>query len=99
KDRILELLDEIGLETHFDEEESEETHLEHACEENEKGNMVYVIDVEEMKSLDVNHSEFTREFKDSTDERVSAYHKTLKTKKVNIGYEAEPKEAMHLGLK
>ncbi|KAH9326213.1 hypothetical protein KI387_006391, partial [Taxus chinensis] len=57
EDRILELLGEPSLETHFDEEELEETQLEHVCMEKEKGKMVYMIDGEEMESLDVNHFE------------------------------------------
>ncbi|KAH9313623.1 hypothetical protein KI387_022250, partial [Taxus chinensis] len=51
------ILGEPSLETCFDEEEIEETELECVCMEKDKGKMVYVIDGEEMESLDVNHSE------------------------------------------
>ncbi|KAH9307474.1 hypothetical protein KI387_035385, partial [Taxus chinensis] len=61
--------------------------------EKEKGKMVYVIDGEEMESLDANHTEGTHEVIDSVDEQERAYHEPLKTKKVNIGSQMEPKEA------
>ncbi|KAH9322441.1 hypothetical protein KI387_017080, partial [Taxus chinensis] len=56
--------------------------------------MVYLIDGEEMENLEVNHSLGLREVIDSVDERTNTYHEPLKTKKVNIGLEAEPKEAI-----
>ncbi|KAH9292824.1 hypothetical protein KI387_041999, partial [Taxus chinensis] len=93
EDRILELLGEPGLEPCFDEEESEEMQLECTCMEKEKGKMVYVIDGEEMESLDVNHTEGMHKVIDSADEKACAYHEPLKIKKVNIGSETEPKEA------
>ncbi|KAH9323241.1 hypothetical protein KI387_017880, partial [Taxus chinensis] len=36
----------------------------------------------------------THDVIDSADERMRAYHEPLKMKKVNIGSEAEPKEAI-----
>ncbi|KAH9313820.1 hypothetical protein KI387_022447, partial [Taxus chinensis] len=56
--------------------------------------MVYVIDGEEMESLNVDHSVGAREVVDSADACVRVYHEPLKTKKINIGSEKEPKEAI-----
>ncbi|KAH9296447.1 hypothetical protein KI387_040035, partial [Taxus chinensis] len=56
--------------------------------------MVYAIDGEEEESFDVNHSVGTHEVIDSVDEWARTYHEPLKTKKVNIGSEEEPKEAI-----
>ncbi|KAH9303725.1 hypothetical protein KI387_008129, partial [Taxus chinensis] len=56
EDRLLELLGKPYVETCLNEEESEEVHLEHACIEKEKVKIVYVINGEEMETLDLNHS-------------------------------------------
>ncbi|KAH9319141.1 hypothetical protein KI387_020910, partial [Taxus chinensis] len=56
--------------------------------------MVYVVDGEEMESLNVNHSVGMHKVVDSADACTHAYHEPLKTKKVNIGSEKEPKEAI-----
>lgn len=93
EDRILDLLIEPGLEPHFDEEESEDMQLEHTCMEKEKGKMVYMIDGEDMESLDVNHIEGTHEVIYSANEQACTNHELLKTLKFNISLETEPKEA------
>ncbi|KAH9308998.1 hypothetical protein KI387_036909, partial [Taxus chinensis] len=80
-DRILELLGEIGLEACFNEEELEETQLERAFMEKEKGKMVYVIDGEEVDNLDVNHTEDMRKVMDSANEQECAYYEPLNINK------------------
>ncbi|KAH9313360.1 hypothetical protein KI387_028395, partial [Taxus chinensis] len=65
EDILLELLGEPYLETHLNEEELEEIKLERAYMEKEKGKMVYIIDREEMETLDVNYSEGMHEVIDS----------------------------------
>ncbi|KAH9287494.1 hypothetical protein KI387_031611, partial [Taxus chinensis] len=81
EDRILELLGEPVLEVYFDEEELEEIQLECACMDIEKGELVYVIDGEEVEHLDVNHIVGMHEVMDSVDEKAWNYHEPLKTKK------------------
>ncbi|KAH9316536.1 hypothetical protein KI387_025163, partial [Taxus chinensis] len=56
--------------------------------------MVYLVDDEEVEDLDINHSTGRREVLDSADKTTCAYHEPMKTKKVNIGLDAEPKEAI-----
>ncbi|KAH9298441.1 hypothetical protein KI387_030123, partial [Taxus chinensis] len=68
---------------HFKEEaeEVEELQLEHMCLEKEKRKLVYVIDGEEVESLDVNHSVGIHEVVNNTNTRVRAYHDPLQKKK------------------
>ncbi|KAH9308975.1 hypothetical protein KI387_036886, partial [Taxus chinensis] len=47
---------EPALEACFEKEETEQINFEHACTRKEKVKMVYVIDGEDAKNLDVNHS-------------------------------------------
>ncbi|KAH9312231.1 hypothetical protein KI387_027266, partial [Taxus chinensis] len=75
-------------------EETKVSQLERPCLEKEKRKLVYVIDGEELESLNVIHSMGTREVVGSADARARAYHEPLKTKKVNIGLGEEPKEAI-----
>ncbi|KAH9297982.1 hypothetical protein KI387_029664, partial [Taxus chinensis] len=56
--------------------------------------MVYVVDDEEVENLDIEHSDKVREVLESVDKDTRAYHEPMKTKKVNIGSEAKPKEAI-----
>ncbi|KAH9289154.1 hypothetical protein KI387_033271 [Taxus chinensis] len=56
--------------------------------------MVYVVDGEEMENLNVDHSVRAHEVVDSADACARTYHEPLKTKKVNIGSEEEPKVAI-----
>ncbi|KAH9323985.1 hypothetical protein KI387_043926, partial [Taxus chinensis] len=80
------------LEVHFDEvDETSPKLLEHDCLEKEIGNMVYMIDDEEVEKLDIDHSEGTCEVLKSVDEKVCTYHESMKMRKLNIGMDAEPK--------
>ncbi|KAH9301160.1 hypothetical protein KI387_012743, partial [Taxus chinensis] len=83
EDRLLELLGGPSLEVHFEEEaeEAEEIKIECACLENEKGKLVYVIDGEEIESLDVDHSIGMREVVDNVDTHARAYNEPLKINK------------------
>ncbi|KAH9323973.1 hypothetical protein KI387_043914 [Taxus chinensis] len=56
--------------------------------------MVYLVDGEEIESLNVDHSVGVCEVVDSVDAYARMYHEPLKTKKVNIGSEEDPKEAI-----
>ncbi|KAH9331823.1 hypothetical protein KI387_003931, partial [Taxus chinensis] len=56
--------------------------------------MVYIVDDEEVENLDIEHSQGVHEVLDSVDKDMGAYHEPMNTKKVNIGVEAEPKEAI-----
>ncbi|KAH9298131.1 hypothetical protein KI387_029813, partial [Taxus chinensis] len=47
----------------------------------------------EVENMDVNHIISTCEVMDNANEKVSAYHEPMKTKKVNIGSKVEPKDA------
>ncbi|KAH9327923.1 hypothetical protein KI387_000031, partial [Taxus chinensis] len=55
EDKVMDLLGELGLEARFHEEESKEVQLECAYIEKEKGNLVYVINGEDVENLNVNH--------------------------------------------
>ncbi|KAH9318875.1 hypothetical protein KI387_020644 [Taxus chinensis] len=55
--------------------------------------MVYIVD-DEVEDLDIDHLVGTHEVLDSADKNVCTYHETMKTNKVNIGMEVEPKEAI-----
>ncbi|KAH9293891.1 hypothetical protein KI387_040905, partial [Taxus chinensis] len=61
----------------------------------EKGKMVYLVDDEEIETLDVGHLIGRREVLDRVDKKMHAYHEPMKTKKVNIGLDVEPKEAIN----
>ncbi|KAH9304612.1 hypothetical protein KI387_009016 [Taxus chinensis] len=56
--------------------------------------MVYIVDDEEVENLDNEHSQGLHKVLDSVEKNTCAYHKPMKKKKVNIGSEAEPKEAI-----
>lgn len=56
KELLQELLGESYLEDHFEEEETDAEQLGHAHLEKEKGNMVYIVDDEEVENLDVEHT-------------------------------------------
>lgn len=79
---------------HCGEEETDVEQLDHAYLEREKGKMIYMVDDEEVENLDIEHTEDAGEVLDSGDEKVCACHEPMKTKKVNIGTDVEPKEAI-----
>ncbi|KAH9290887.1 hypothetical protein KI387_035004, partial [Taxus chinensis] len=56
--------------------------------------MVYIVDDEEVEILDIDHSTGMREVLDGVDKNARAYHEPMKTKKVNIGMDVEPKEVI-----
>lgn len=62
--------------------------------ENEKWNLLYVIDGEEANILYANHFLGMRKVVDNVDAHVCTYHEPLKKKKINIDTEEEPKEAI-----
>ncbi|KAH9325360.1 hypothetical protein KI387_005538 [Taxus chinensis] len=95
EEHIQELFGETEFGACFEkEEEMDSILLERACLEKEKGKMVYIVDDEEVENLDIEHSQGVREVLDSADKDTCTYHEPMKTKKVNIGSEAEPKEAI-----
>ncbi|KAH9287514.1 hypothetical protein KI387_031631, partial [Taxus chinensis] len=68
--------------------------LEYSFLEKEKGNIVYMGDDEEVEKLEIYHSEGTCEVLDSAYEKAHTYHEPMKMKKVKIGMDVEPKEAI-----
>ncbi|KAH9304556.1 hypothetical protein KI387_008960, partial [Taxus chinensis] len=92
---IQELFGEIELGVRFDEEEETNSMLlQHAYFEKEKGKMVYIVDDAEVENMDVDHSNEMPEFLDIVDKNKCTYHKPMKTKKVIIGMNIKPKEAI-----
>lgn len=80
---------------HFEEEENMESILlERTFLKKEKGNMVYIVDDKEVENFDVDHSQGMCGVLDNVDKDTRAYHEPIKTKKVNIGSENDPMEAI-----
>ncbi|KAH9323025.1 hypothetical protein KI387_017664, partial [Taxus chinensis] len=80
---------------YFEEEEEIDSNLlERACLEKEKLKMVYLVDDEEVENLDIEHSHGVCEVFKNANKDTRTYHEPMKTNKVNIGSEAEPKEAI-----
>ncbi|KAH9324997.1 hypothetical protein KI387_005175, partial [Taxus chinensis] len=80
---------------HFDEVEEKNAKLfECVYLKKEKGNMVYVVDEEEVENFDIDHLKGTREVLDSVDKEARVYHEPMKNKKVNIDMDVEPKVAI-----
>ncbi|KAH9306955.1 hypothetical protein KI387_011359, partial [Taxus chinensis] len=68
-----------------------------AWEEKEHGKLVFLIndDADDDENiLDFNHIESTHDVMNIVDEKEHAYHEPMKTKKVNIGTDTNPKEAI-----
>ncbi|KAH9306829.1 hypothetical protein KI387_011233, partial [Taxus chinensis] len=65
--------------------EANETLLQCAFLEKEKGKRVYLVDDKEVDNLDVNHSAGRREVLDSVDKITCTYHEPMKIKQLNIG--------------
>lgn len=53
-----------------------------------------MINNEEVKNLDVDHTVGMREVLDSADEKAHVYHELMKTKKVDIRTDVEPKDVI-----
>lgn len=56
--------------------------------------MVYIVDDEELENLDIDYSIGTCEVLYSVDKKAHVYNEPMKTKKVNIGTGAKPKDAI-----
>ncbi|KAH9311775.1 hypothetical protein KI387_026810 [Taxus chinensis] len=56
--------------------------------------MVYIMNDEEVENLDIEHSHGVPEILENSEKDTRGYHEPMKTKKVNIGLEAKPKEAI-----
>ena len=54
-----------------------------------------MIDDEEVKNLDVDHTISTCEVLDSSDDKAHSYHESLMMKTVNIRTDVETKEAIY----